>query len=387
MKMNRREVLKIAATASLSLYGAPLIANQNQENKKKLVWVILRGGMDGLHSTIPAFDKNLTEHRSNFTSKLKNNGLPIDKGFLLHPKLKFMHKLYRNNEMSAIVATSIPNSKRSHFDAQDLLESGLPHINRENGWLARSLTELNKLHIKTSTNDALAISRTLPIALRGNDNSRTWYPSTLPPTKEDFHQRLFQMYENDEDLYMSLKQALATDELVNSMRNKRQDGKFQNLAQSCAAFMGQNNGPNIAMLESFGWDTHKDQEKKLEKRFQELDNGLRSLKLSLDKKWDDTLVIITTEFGRTIKENGTKGTDHGTATTMFIGGGALKDFKENQKIQGGKVLGKWPGLAKEQLFEGRDLMPTSNTFDWIASALQQHWQLSNSQIARIFPKA
>ena len=150
--------------------------------------------------------------------------------------------------------------------------------------------------------------------------------------------------------------------------------------------MNEVNGPNIAMLESNGWDTHKGQVKTLNKRFSELDDGIQALRNGLKSSWQDTMFIVTTEFGRTVKINGTSGTDHGTATTMFIGGGAISKTDKKKSIMGGKVLGQWPGLAPDNLFEGRDLMPTSNTFDWIASALQQHWQLSDSQIARIFPK-
>ena len=126
-----------------------------------------------------------------------------------------------------------------------------------------------------------------------------------------------------------------------------------------------------------GWDTHSRQKNILNRKFKELDEGIKALHDGLGDQWKNTIVIIGTEFGRTAKMNGTGGTDHGTATSMFMTGGATK---------GGQVLGRWPGLSKDKLYENRDLQPTSNTFSWIASSLSQHWQLDNSQTARIFPQ-
>ena len=386
--MNRRDALKLTA-ASLSLYGLPSFAKQSETtNSKKLIWILLRGGMDGLHATMPLFDKHFSKTRPDLITPIEKNALPIERGFALHPQLKFLHHLYQQQELSTVIATSIPNIKRSHFDAQDLLESGLPKADPDNGWLSRTMVELNsQAKQSTAIQQGLAISRAIPIAMRGSHNTSTWYPSTLPPSKENFHQRLFQLYKNDKMLSMRLEQALATQKLVNNIKQKKRHGKFSNLARSCATLMNEVNGPNIAMLESNGWDTHKGQVLTLKKRFTELDDGIQALRNGLKSSWQDTMFIVTTEFGRTVKINGTGGTDHGMATTMFIGGGAIGKTNKKKLLTGGKVLGQWPGLAPDNLFEGRDLMPTSNTFDWIASALQQHWQLSDSQIARIFPKA
>ena len=132
------------------------------------------------------------------------------------------------------------------------------------------------------------------------------------------------------------------------------------------------------MLEVGGWDTHNNQASRLTRQLSDLDNGIAALQQELGDYWKNTVVMIATEFGRTAKENGTGGTDHGTGGAMFMLGGA---------VNGGMVLGEWPGLKQEQLFKGRDLMPTTSTFSWIATVLQQHWQLSNDDIAKVFPTA
>ncbi|MDC2887535.1 DUF1501 domain-containing protein [Psychrosphaera algicola] len=131
------------------------------------------------------------------------------------------------------------------------------------------------------------------------------------------------------------------------------------------------------MLELGGWDTHNNQANRLTRKLAELDNGLNALESALKETWNDTVVVIATEFGRTVRENGTGGTDHGTASCMFVAGGAVK---------GGKVLGEWPGLAPEQLFENRDLQPTSSAFSWMSALLSEHWQMSPDQLAKVFPK-
>jgi len=212
--------------------------------------------------------------------------------------------------------------------------------------------------------------------MRGNDNTLTWYPSDLPPSSNDLNERLFQIYEKDKTLSIRLEQALETQKLAGKMSKSKQRGRFPNLAKSCAKLLSEPNGPSIAMLELNGWDTHSNQVNRLNRKFKELDQGIEILHNGLKENWENTTLLINSEFGRTVKINGTGGTDHGTATSMFIAGGA---------INGGHVLGKWPGLEEINLYQGRDLMPTSNTFDWIGKALQEHWQLSDKQISRIFP--
>jgi len=380
--MQRRDLLKLSA-ASLSMLSLPSLARPNLPAKianKKFVWVLLRGGMDGLHATVPWFDPDLLKLRSELLEPLKGNTLPLARDFGLHPGLKFLHELYAKKQLNAIVATTTPYRHRSHFDAQDALESGLPSIDHDSGWMARMLSELNSHNGSENSNSnkhGLAVARSLPVAMRGNNDAMTWYPSKLSETNDDLHQRLMQLYENDDGLSMRLEQALETQKLVGQMSESKRSGKLVELAQSCATLLKEPNGPTVAMLEMNGWDTHNRQTNRLRSKFKTLDKGIKALHDSLGEQWDDTVVIIGTEFGRTAKMNGTSGTDHGTATSMFITGGA---------VNGGQVLGEWPGLARDKLYEKRDLQPTSNTFSWMASALSQHWQLDSQQTARIFPE-
>ena len=137
------------------------------------------------------------------------------------------------------------------------------------------------------------------------------------------------------------------------------------------------------MLEMGGWDTHNNMSKRLARQFRLLDEGLKNIKTELGDTWQDTLIVISSEFGRTVKLNGTGGSDHGTGGVMFFAGGAVRNL--GGKLQGGQVMGTWPGLHEDQLFEKRDLMPTTDIRFWLAEALMSHWRLSPSQIKAIFP--
>lgn len=379
--MNRRNLLK-ASAASLSYFGlsASRASTQNAKpkerppsNNKKLVWIVLRGGADSLHTTMPLFDADFLSLRNDFVMPIKDQLLPIDRDFALHPELKFMHSLHQANQLNTVIATATPYRSRSHFASQDGLESGLGAIDVDNGWLARMTKQVTA---NINQPEALAIARSIPVSLRGGSEVITWYPSNLKSNDDDLYARLMDLYEYDQELSSKLEQALETQALVSKMGKQKKQGKLSNLAESCATLMSQANGPDIAMLEMGGWDTHNRQEKRLSNNLKELDKGIKALHTGLNTQWDNTLFIIATEFGRTVHINGTGGTDHGTATALYIGGGA---------VNGGKVLGRWPGLAKDRLYEARDLAPTSDTFSWISAAVSQHFGLTHQEMAMVFP--
>ena len=196
-------------------------------------------------------------------------------------------------------------------------------------------------------------------------------------SSEDLYNRLKYLYDDDEQLLNSLINGLDTQAQLGDMATDRRHQKFANLALSCGKLMQAKNGPDCSMLELDGWDTHQRQVYRLDKQFTELDKGLAALRQGLGEQWDNTAVIIATEFGRTVAENGTGGTDHGTASALFLAGGA---------VRGGRVYGQWPGLKKAQLFEGRDLMPTSDNRQWISALLKQHWQLTDVHLNTVFPQ-
>jgi uncharacterized protein (DUF1501 family) len=375
--MLRRNFLK-ALAASLVVYQQPLLAtNLHTKNPPKVVWVMLRGALDSLHTVIPTFEPALKILRPTLYKSIEHKwqlltqAPSLQQGYALHPALVNLHHWYQNKQLLPIVAVSSGYKKRSHFEAQDYLESALTIPDSDSGWLARAIQVKNK--------QAMAISQSMPISLRGeNQLSNTWYPSRLPDAQPETYQALQHLYQYSEQLSGRLEEGLAMEALLDKQNMaKKQQGNFINLSHSCGKLLAQPN-MDCAMLTLGGWDTHKNQSGQLQRQLSLLDKGLQALKMQLGPQWDNTLVIVATEFGRTVKENGTRGTDHGTASALFLAGG---------KVNGGKILGDWPGLQPTQLHQQRDLKATSNSFDWIAGSLQQHWQLSDQQVRHIFPTA
>ena len=379
--LSRRKFIKMAGAglAVLSFPMSPAFAfeagskvKSNFKHKPKIVWVVLRGALDSLHTIVPTFDAQYAQLRPKLSASFKGPLLPLEKGFALHPSLINLHQWYQEKSLLPIVAVSSGYPRRSHFDGQDFLESGKDEIDHDSGWLARAIAVKDK--------SALAVARSTPISLRSpfanSEQVNTWYPSKFKSADEDIYAALNKLYQDDEALKEKLNSALAIKGLVDDNGQHKQKGKFNDLAKSCAKLMTAEQGVDCAMLELGGWDTHNNQSARLARKLTELDSGLAELKAGLGDEWQNTVVIIGTEFGRTAKENGTGGTDHGTASALFLAGGA---------VNGGKVKGHWPGLKPDELFQQRDLMPTSNSFSWFASVLSQHWQLSEQELQQVFP--
>lgn len=374
--MKRRQFVKmLSASASLVMMQSPVVAALNKSNNKpaKVVWLVLRGAMDSLHTVIPFNDPDYATLRPKLSKTLKKDLLPLNSNFALHPSLKHLHSLFINKQMMPIVAVGSGYPERSHFDGQDYLESGLVSMDHDTGWLGRAM---NQLQIQPKST-ALAVANSVPISLRDTEKVSTWYPSNLKSADENIYESLLNLYQDDELLSSRLREGLNTQDMAGKSQKKKK-GKFVDLARSCGKLLATGNGTDCAMLEVGGWDTHNNQVSRLTRQLSDLDNGIKALQDELGDYWQNTVVMVATEFGRTVKENGTGGTDHGTGAAMFMLGGA---------VNGGKVLGEWPGLKQDQLFEGRDLMPTTHTFSWIATVLQQHWQLSEQDIAKVFPNA
>jgi len=372
-KIDRRDLLKAAAgsfiawhsPAALSLTDIP--ANNL---KPKLVWVILRGAMDSLHAILPLSDPGLMEHRKRLVTPIKDRAFDLGDGFALHPAFKELNRLYKKKQLIPVVATESGANSRSHFQAQDMLESGLPEVDTESGWLNRA--------VEVYRGASVAVAHTVPIGLRGKHLAKTWYPDLLRPASDDLFQRLKVLYKDDELLSERLDEGLENRQLLSGMEQVENKYKynFSSLAASCAVMLADKNGPDCAMLEMTGWDTHQNQLGRLDRKFSQLDEGIAIIRENLAEQWDNTVVVVTTEFGRTVAENGTRGTDHGTASAMFITGGA---------VAGGKIQGRWPGLSMANLYQGRDLMPTSDTRQWIRAILSQHWKLNGAQLDYVFP--
>ncbi|GAA6184163.1 DUF1501 domain-containing protein [Aliiglaciecola sp. NS0011-25] len=379
LSVNRRNFIKGAAAGWILLNSSASFAFNRNFQQKKLVWIFLRGALDGLHAVVPVADPYLQQHRKGLIEPIQSQLHTLNSQFGLAKDLAFMHQLYQQKQMSPVVAVASGYRQRSHFDAQDQMESGLNQTDHDNGWLARALKEIN--------GGGLAISRSIPIAFRdGLTNSGvdvdTWFPSSFPEAPEDLLNRLNDMYAKDPALNSHLQAVIEQKQNPSMMMQEKRPTGFDYLAKQCAHLLA-NSSANCAMLELNGWDTHNNQVRRLSRNLSLLDKGIQNLQLGMGQKWQDTLVIVSTEFGRTVAVNGTMGTDHGTASSMFLAGGALATF--NGELSGGKVLGDWPGLAPEKLYQGRDLMATSDVRYWYAKALQSHWKLNRQQLSRIFP--
>ncbi len=378
--MNRRHFIKgLGATlvvfqADISAKNVGLLSKPSGDSSKKIIWIVLRGAVDSLHAVVPTFEPAIAKMRPKLYSDVKDKLVPLNSKYGMHAKLKHMHTLFKSKELSPIIAVGSGYKKRSHFDGQDFLESGTGYVGTDSGWLSRAINIKRK--------QGLAIARSIPVSLRGQSNSSTWYPSKLKVAPDDIYDQLKKLYENDEMLLKRLEEGLSVQSMTGMDPRKRQ-GKFKDLAKSCGNLIKKNSEIDCAMLEMGGWDTHNNQNARLNKQFQQLDDGLFELKNALGTTWDDTVVIVATEFGRTVRENGTGGTDHGTASAMFLAGGDLSHL--SGAIEPGKVLGKWPGLSDTELFKNRDLMPTSNSYSWIAEVLKSHWGLSEKEILTVFP--
>ena len=369
--MQRRNFIKLMGGSVLLLQSPKWAFSKTRTDADRpiFIWVIMRGALDSLHTVIPEFETNYHSMRPNLAKQIPSPRLPLSKGFTLNPALKNLHTWYQQKQLLPIIAVGSGYPSRSHFDGQDYLESGTGTQNTKTGWLARALNQ--------AKTDAIAIDYSTPVSLRGSQAVNTWYPAKLTPADDDIYQSLKTMYQGDSALLDNLTHGLAIKSKTEGLDSKKGRATFASLTRGCAQLLKKSPDMDCAMLEIGGWDTHNAQQPRLARQLTELDQGLAALKTSLGPMWKNTVIALATEFGRTVRENGTAGTDHGTGSVMFMAGGAVK---------GGQILGNWPGLKPEQLFENRDLMPTSNTFSWLATALSQHWQLNPNLIGQVFPQ-
>jgi len=368
--MQRRSLLKLLASGALMLHSPTLFASNKEKKQKPLkrvIWILQRGAVDSLHTIIPTFEKKLTSLRPDLMTGLEN-AFPLDKQYKLHPALFNVHDLFMRKELSCVVATSTGYKGRSHFDGQDYLESGFGTPNLQSGWIGRAMDILGT--------EGIAISKTTPLAFRSSSGGSNFYPSNLDTSIDSLTDDLITLYQYDEKLTKTLNSGIKIKNALMNDEKKRSQISFSKLCGECAAIMHSKPNVQFVMLESGGWDTHKAQNARLSRELSQLDEGIAQLKRGLGKDWKNTLILVTSEFGRTVRQNGTGGTDHGTAGSMFIAGGSHL---------GGLLHGTWPGLSNDALFETRDLAPTSNTLSWVSTAIKQHIGLNPNQIKAIFP--
>lgn len=374
--MDRRQFLGSGATLTLL---SP-VANQAfaaATDDARFVLVILRGGLDGL-AAVPAYGES--RYRSLRGALAlpapgeEGGALKLDGLFGLHPSLQTMHRMYADGDLAVAHAVASPYRERSHFDGQKVLEAGgTSPSTSDGGWLNRALAALSE---ESFGRDAIALADTVPLVLRGPVNVSSWAPSNLPGTDDDTLARVRMMYEAaDPDGAMRLTDALNARDIageagMDSMQGGRQQQQLTPVTTAAARFLAADDGPRIAVIEAGGWDTHANQgasNGNLATRLRLLDEGLASFRTELGDHWDKTTVMIVTEFGRTVAVNGTRGTDHGTAGAAFVAGGA---------VAGGRVIGDWPGLRESDLYQGRDLQPTTDMRALFKGLLSEQYGLS-----------
>ncbi|MDA0108537.1 DUF1501 domain-containing protein [Vibrio sp. La 4.2.2] len=361
----RRHFLKGVGAASLVTL-LPNFSFASTQSPNVLIWITLRGAMDGLNVVVPSFDEHYQKLRPTI-ALTKDQLNPLEKGFGLHPALKSVHQMYQDKQAMFVHACATGYRSRSHFDGQKILENGSTDPFDPVGWLNRFLST-------QQNNQAIAIDAGLPLIAQGDVKVSSWFPHKLK-AKEEQANLLAEMFQSDAKLSANFEEAM---KLESMSMGGNQNKQFTNLAKQAGKFVSSPNGPNIVVLELGGWDTHSSQgadKGRLANQLNKFDQGMAALKSALGEKWPSTVVIAASEFGRTAAENGTKGTDHGTGNAMLVMGGA---------VQRSRVLSDWPGLASNQLYQGRDLQPTLDVRAVIKGVLEQHMGADQTTLNNTF---
>ena len=371
--MLSRRFFLAAGGVTIASLGLPRMAFAKANTPKRFLFIIQRGAADGLAIVAPTGDPAFAGIRDAFAEDLAG-GAKLGGFFTLHPALAESAKLYAERQALFVHAVASPYRDRSHFDGQNVLETGGTAAYRvRDGWMNRLLGLLPQDEAK-----ALALSATVPMALRGAHEVSSYAASALPGAPDDLLARVGKLYESDQQLHGLWTAAMETRMTAGDLAA----GAGQNGAATgalAAKLLAGENGARIAMIETGGWDTHSGQRGRLNAQLRGLDQLVSSLKAGLGADWANTLVVVATEFGRTVAPNGTGGTDHGTASAAMLLGGA---------VAGGKVVADWPGLSPAALYEGRDLKPTTNLDALIGSALAQHYGLDPARtMTALFPDA
>ena len=378
----RREFLALTAGA-FAVAGLPGAVFAAAPGEQRFVLVLLRGALDGLAAVPPLGDPRYAERRGAIALK-PESCIALDHGFALNSGLKALEPYYRKGELLIVPASGNGYHTRSHFDAQDLMECGLSSKAHEtDGWLNRALALVQKGDSRLG----LAVGGAVPLVLRGAVPVASWEPAHFQLADADFLTTLSALYARDPLFGPALKLGLKTQSFSDSVLGddpmKGPGGgfgpkAFQPLAEAAGKLLAASDGPRIAALDMSGWDTHVNQGTEAGRLWDNLAGfaaGLDAMAQALGPAWGKTALIAVTEFGRTVAMNGTHGTDHGTASVMFVRGGAVK---------GGCFYGDWPGL--DRLEEDRDLRVTTDSRAVIKGVLRDHLGIDAASLAgKVFP--
>jgi uncharacterized protein (DUF1501 family) len=376
----RRAFLKGSSLAMFGVGAAPpwlARAAGASSGKKILVAIFQRGAADGLNIVAPFGEPRYYELRPTLaipaTSAIDLNGF-----FGLHPSLAPLKPIYDAKALAIVHATGSPDATRSHFDAQDYMEAGTPGMkSTRDGWLNRALAPQSP---QSSPLRALALGPSLPRMLRGKN------PAVAVNNLVDFQVRDAASAEMFESMYSRSAEGRDTFEAVRILKATQKEnytpaggaaypaGRFGQSMRQIAQLIKAGVGVEVAFADIGGWDTHVNQAGQLANHLTELGQALAAFYRDLGDRMADVAVVTMSEFGRTARENGNRGTDHGHANVMFVLGGS---------IRGGAVLGDWPGLAPNQLYESRDLAVTTDFRDVLSELVSSH--LGAPQIGAVFP--
>ncbi|MDC0431654.1 DUF1501 domain-containing protein [Paracoccaceae bacterium] len=358
--MERRDFLK-GTLGTLYMMASPNMAlPDTNPTEKRLLVVLLRGGMDGLASIPPLGDKNLSKIRKDI---LVNGANDLDGFFGINPSLRFLGSEYHKGRAAFVHATSFPYTGRSHFDGQNIMETGFEQAYAvTSGWVGRAMNAAGF--------SSLAVSLPIPIILRGNDLNSNYFPTNFPKTGKSVYKDVKKMWQNDPQL------AGLLDPIISRRMQRGGRGDTRELVSFAAKEMHKPDGPRVGLLEFEGFDTHAlqgNEDGHHAEILAELDGVLEGFKRQMGDLYDNTVVVTVTEFGRTASENGTQGTDHGWASAIFLAGGLVK---------GKQVISDWPGLGSKDLYEGRDLLMTIDARDVYAEVVKTVFDLNDEDIAR-----
>src|SRR5437870_10603647 len=384
----RRFFLRASAVAMAGVGLAPAwlvrAAAQAANNRKILVAIFQRGAADGLNIVVPFFEKRYYDVRPTIAVPppgKPNGAIDLDGRFALHPSLAPLESLWKDGQLAIVEATGSPDPTRSHFDAQDFMESGTPGRLTGDGWLNRALRPAAP---GDSPLRAIALGTQLPRTLRGSR------PAVAVNNIEQFRVRddhaagaLETMYATTADakLMAAGKETFEAVKMLEAIgrapyapaNGAQYQGQFGQSLQQVARLIKANVGVEAAFADIGGWDHHVNEAPQMTNLLQQFGASLAAFVRDMGDRMEDIVLVTMSEFGRTAREDGDGGTDHGHGNVMMVLGGP---------VRGGTVYGRWPGLEPEQLFEGRDLAVTTDFRDVLGELVSHHF---GQKIDRVFP--
>jgi uncharacterized protein (DUF1501 family) len=394
---SRRELLLASGTLFAWAYLPKLARAEGRD--PRFLTIVLRGALDGLATVAPVGDPDWVSLRGDNALTLagKTPALKLDEFFALNPAMPNLHRMFQANEAIVVHAAATSYRERSHFDGQEVLESGVEKPgSAKTGWLNRLLVDLApEERVGSNGGRVFAVGPVTPLVVRGPAPVLSWSPRRIFPATDDTIMRLLELYrDTDRDFARVFESRIKLASLTQDSGVKQTPGIGQvtgpNITQlrayfaeavgSAATFLAQSDGPRVGALALDGWDTHYNEgiaTGQLAQLLGALDGALAAVEQNMGSAWRETVVVLVTEFGRTARINGTLGTDHGTATVVLLAGGALK---------GGRVIADWPGLKAADLLEDRDLKPTIDVRGVLKGLLKDHLRADERTLAAdVFP--